>query len=203
MARTAKRTDVVTPPPGTRGGPERTSATPRPTTRVRDRSHAHANRTRGGPDRIQCQLVTGQRYTGLTVIFSRPTEPPHEVGTDSGGPRYVQSVCAAAAREYTVCACAAGWRAAAMCEPRACVLRAMRGLRRVGESAWWYRGWFRGPLAAHPVYRDIRSSECVNPSGMVRARIFSVLAGSPRRTPSQRVCALLAGPIRSVSSPLC
>ena len=106
------------------------------------------------------------------------------VGTDSGGPRYVQSVCEAAAREYAACACAADWRAAAMCAPRACVLRAMRGPRRVGESAWWYRGWFRGPLAAHPVYRDIRSSECVNPSGMARARIFSVLAGSPRRTHS-------------------
>ena len=44
---------------------------------------AHANRTRGGPDRIQCQLVTGRRYTGLTVIFSRPTEPPHEPPTGS------------------------------------------------------------------------------------------------------------------------
>ena len=62
------------PPPRTRGGPERTSATPRPTTRVRDRSHAHANRTRGGPDRIHRQLVTGRRYTGLTVGISRPVE---------------------------------------------------------------------------------------------------------------------------------
>ena len=71
------------PPPRTRGGPERTSATPRPTTRVRDRSHAHANRTRGGPDRIHRQLVTGRRYTGLTVTFSRPTEAPLEPPTGS------------------------------------------------------------------------------------------------------------------------
>ena len=57
------------PPPRTRGGPERTYATPHAATRVRDQSHAHANHTRGGPDRIHRQLVTGRRYTGLTVTF--------------------------------------------------------------------------------------------------------------------------------------
>ena len=77
------------PPPRTRGGPERTSATPRPTTRVRDRSHAHANRTRGGPGRIHRQPVTGRRYTGLTVTFSRPTESryTHPNGSKRGSGR--------------------------------------------------------------------------------------------------------------------
>ena len=41
------------------------------------------HRTRGGPDRIHRQLVTGRRYTGLTVTFSRPTEAPLEPPTGS------------------------------------------------------------------------------------------------------------------------
>ena len=77
------------PPPDTRLQPERMSATPQPTRVVRDRSHAHANRTRGGPGRIHRQPVTGRRYTGLTVTFSRPTESryTHPNGSKRGSGR--------------------------------------------------------------------------------------------------------------------
>ena len=77
------------PPPDTRLQPERMSATPQPTRVVRDRSQAHANRTRGGPGRIHRQPVTGRRYTGLTVTFSRPTESryTHPNGSKRGSGR--------------------------------------------------------------------------------------------------------------------
>ena len=61
------------PPPG-RLAPEGVCATPQPAIPARDRSHAHASRTLDGPGRIHRQLVTGRRYTGLTVTFSRPFE---------------------------------------------------------------------------------------------------------------------------------
>ena len=61
-----------TPPRIRASPPERTCATPHAPTRVRDRSHAHANRTRDGTDRTHRQLVTARRYTGLTVTFFPP-----------------------------------------------------------------------------------------------------------------------------------
>ena len=51
---------------------DRTCATLRPDTRVRDRSHAHTDRTRTSTDDVHHQLLTSQRYTALTVTFSRP-----------------------------------------------------------------------------------------------------------------------------------
>ena len=54
--------------------PEGVCATPQPAIPARDRSHAHASRTLDGPGRIHRQPVTGRRYTGLTVTFSRPFE---------------------------------------------------------------------------------------------------------------------------------
>ena len=63
--------------------PERTYATPYADTHVRDRSYAHANRTRGGTDREHRQLVTARRYTGLTVTFSRPAESRLDTHTAS------------------------------------------------------------------------------------------------------------------------
>ena len=71
-------------PPRIRASPpERTCATPHAPTRVRDRSHAHANRTRAGTDRTHRQLVTARRYTGLTVTFSRPAESRLDTHTAS------------------------------------------------------------------------------------------------------------------------
>ena len=89
MSPTAIRIDVRTPPRYPPLQPERMSATPQPTRVVRDRSHAHANRTRGGPGRRHCQPVTGRLYTGLTVTFSRPTESryTHPNGSKRGSGR--------------------------------------------------------------------------------------------------------------------
>ena len=71
-------------PPRIRASPpERTCATPHAPTRVRDQSHAHANRTRAGTDRTHRQLVTARRYTGLTVTFSRPAESRLDTHTAS------------------------------------------------------------------------------------------------------------------------
>ena len=70
------------PPPGRRQAPERTCATPQSDTLVPDRSHAHGSRTWTVPDYPSHQPVTGRRYTGLTVTFSRPAaeqaHPPTE-----------------------------------------------------------------------------------------------------------------------------
>ena len=61
---------------------EHTCATSRPDSRVCDRSHAHTDRIRTSTDDIHHQLVTSQRYTALTVTFSR-------VGLGRGlGPRH-------------------------------------------------------------------------------------------------------------------
>ena len=76
--------DVGTPPVHA-SAPERTCATPRPATRVRDRCHAHATHTRTGPDRVHRHLVTDRPYTGLTATFSRPTESRSEPRTASEG----------------------------------------------------------------------------------------------------------------------
>ena len=62
------------PLPRGRLAPEGVCATPQPAIPARDRSHAHASRTLDGPGRIHRQPVTGRRYTGLTVTFSRPFE---------------------------------------------------------------------------------------------------------------------------------
>ncbi len=70
------------PLPGGRRAAELTCVTPRPDTLVPDRSHAHGSRTRTVPDYPSHQPVTGRRYTGLTVTFSRPAaeqaHPPFE-----------------------------------------------------------------------------------------------------------------------------
>ena len=71
------------PPPIRAPAPERTYATPHAATHVHDRSHAHSSRTRADTNRTHRQLVTARRYTGLTVTFSRPTEPPREPPTGS------------------------------------------------------------------------------------------------------------------------
>ena len=76
----ARRRD---PPRIRPSAPERTYATPHAATRVRDRSHAHANRTRADTDREHRQLVTARRYTGLTVTFSRPAESRFDTHTAS------------------------------------------------------------------------------------------------------------------------
>ena len=49
------------PPPSAGSARERTHATSRPAMRLRDRSHAPTNRTRGLPDHIRRQSVTGRR----------------------------------------------------------------------------------------------------------------------------------------------
>ena len=49
------------PPPSAGSARERTHATSRPAMRLRDRSHAPTNRTRGPPDHIRRQSVTGRR----------------------------------------------------------------------------------------------------------------------------------------------
>ena len=73
---------VQEPLPRSRRAPERTCATPQPDTLVPDRSYAHGSRTRTVPDYPSHQPVTGRRYTGLTVTFSRPAaeqaHPPTE-----------------------------------------------------------------------------------------------------------------------------
>ncbi len=70
------------PLPGGRRAPERTCATPQSDTLVPDRSHAHGSRTWTVTDYHSHQTVTGRRYTGLTVTFSRPAaeqaHPPFE-----------------------------------------------------------------------------------------------------------------------------
>ena len=71
------------PPPIRASAPERTYATPHAVTRVRDRSYTHVNRIRTGTGRIHHQVVTGPRYTGLTVIFSRPAESRLDMHTAS------------------------------------------------------------------------------------------------------------------------
>ena len=79
-------------PPGPNRHPSaRTCATPRPDTRVLDRSHAHANRTRSVCDRTGRHPVTVRRYTGLTVTFSRPAESRFEprTGLEMGHSRSV------------------------------------------------------------------------------------------------------------------
>ena len=66
--------------------PERTCATPRPDTLVPDGSYAHGSRIRTVRDYPSRQPVTGRRYTGLTVTFSRPAaEQPHPPTEPRGG----------------------------------------------------------------------------------------------------------------------
>ena len=53
---------------------ERTYVAARRATRVGDRSHAQSSRRGTGTNHIRHQEVTGRRYTGLLVTFSRPIE---------------------------------------------------------------------------------------------------------------------------------
>ena len=62
---------------------ELTCASPRSTILVCDRSHARDNRIRTCTGRIHHQVVTGPRYTGLTVTFSRPAESRLDTHTAS------------------------------------------------------------------------------------------------------------------------
>ena len=80
---TTIRSDVLTPPPTRTSALELTCASPRSTILVRDRSHAHASRTRADTNRTHRQLVTARRYTGLTVTFSRPAESRLDTHTAS------------------------------------------------------------------------------------------------------------------------
>ena len=61
---------------------EHTCATPQPDMRVCDRSHAHVSRPWTASNFPSHQTVTGRRFTGLTVTFSRPAaeqaHPPTE-----------------------------------------------------------------------------------------------------------------------------
>ena len=70
------------PLPRGRRAPELMCVTPRPDTLVPDGFYAHGSRTRTVPDYPSHQPVTGRRYTGLTVTFSRPAaeqaHPPFE-----------------------------------------------------------------------------------------------------------------------------
>ena len=60
--------------------------TPRPDTLVPDGFCAHGSRTRTVPDYPSHQPVTGRRYTGLTVTFSRPAaEQAHPPTEPRGG----------------------------------------------------------------------------------------------------------------------
>ena len=73
---------VPDPLPWGRRAPERTCATPQPDTLVPDRSYAHVSRIWTVHDYPSHQAVTGRRFTGLTVTFSRPAaeqaHPPTE-----------------------------------------------------------------------------------------------------------------------------
>ena len=70
------------PLPGGRRAPELTCVTPRPDTLVPDGFYAHGSCTRTVPDYPSHHPVTGRRYTGLTITFSRPAaeqaHPPFE-----------------------------------------------------------------------------------------------------------------------------
>ena len=71
------------PPPTRTSALELTCASPRSTILVRDRSHARDNRIRTCTGRIHHQVVTGSRYTGLTITFSRPAESRLDTHTAS------------------------------------------------------------------------------------------------------------------------
>jgi len=64
------------PPPSAGSARGRTHATSRPAMRLRDRSHAPTNRTRGPPDHIRRQSVTGRRFTGPNGHIFPPSREP-------------------------------------------------------------------------------------------------------------------------------